>query len=289
MKLKAAMLAALALCLSLAANAQLNNPNNILFDGSGNLWVANYGANSVLELNATTGAVLNTITNGLNGPTRLQFVGGGLYVLNTTGNTITIYTDLSAPGAKLVRTIDIPSSITRSLGAAVDAYGDVYVSGSTSDNVIALNIGGRLVETLTQDKSGFSFSAPGTLVIHGQDIYAAFGSGDSEDAVISYNVGEFLTRDPKEITVYNDNVNTGPTGVAFDREGNVYISEFYSGTAVKYAQGKGRTPMLVINQGTGYCEGIAVDKSGNIYVSNSGLNNITVYSPSGGAPIRTLN
>jgi len=289
MNLKAAMLAALALCLSLAANAQLNNPNNILFDGSGNLWVANYGANNVLELNATTGAVLNTITNGLNGPTRLQFVGGDLYVLNTTGNTITIYTDLSAPGAKLVRTIDIPSSITRSLGAAVDAYGDVYVSGSTSDNVIALNIGGRLVETLTQDKSGFSFSAPGTLVIHGQDIYSAFGSGDSEDAVISYNVGEFLTRDPKEITVYNDNVNTGPTGVAFDREGNVYISEFYSGTAVKYAQGKGRTPMLVINQGTGYCEGIAVDKSGNIYVSNSGLNNITVYGPSGGAPIRTLN
>jgi len=288
MKSKISILGTLALCLSLTANAQLNNPNNILFDGSGNLWVANYGASNVLELNATTGAVLNTITNGVNQPTRMQFVGGDLYVLNTAGNTITIYGDLSTPGAKLVRTILIPSSITRPLGAAVDAYGDVYVAGNASDNVIALNISGGLIETLTQDKKGFPFSAPGTLVIHGQDIYAGFGAGVGEDAVISYNVGEFLTLDPQEITVYNDNVNTGPTAVAFDSKGNVYIAEYYSGTAVKYAPGKGTKPLLVIKQGTGTCEGIAVDKNGNIYVSNSGLNNITVYGPSGGAPVRTL-
>jgi hypothetical protein len=52
--------------------------------------------------------------------------------------------------------------------------------------------------------------------------------------LVSYNVGEFLTEDPKEITVYNDNVNTAPTGIAFDSQKNVYISELYSGTAVKY-------------------------------------------------------
>ena len=88
--------------------------------------------------------------------------------------------------------------------------------------------------------------------------------------MISYNVGEFLTDDPAEITVYNDNVNTGPTGIAFDSQGNVYISELYSGTAVKYGP-TGGSPLLVINQGTGGCEGIAVDQNGNIYVSNSTL------------------
>ena len=99
----------------------------------------------------------------------------------------------------------------------------------------------------------------------------------------------YLGKKLKEITVYNDGVNTGPTGIAFDASGNVYISEFYSGTAVKYAPGNGATPLMVLSQGTASCEGIAVDKAGNIYVSNSGLNTITVYSPAGGAPIRTLN
>jgi sugar lactone lactonase YvrE len=106
-------------------------------------------------------------------------------------------------------------------------------------------------------------------------------------AVISYNVGEFLTDDPAEITVYNDNVNTGPTGIAFDSQSNFYISEPYSGTAVKYGP-KGGSPLLVISQGTGGCEGIAVDRHGNIYVSNSTLNNITVYNPLG-TLINTLN
>lgn len=71
MKLKLRVLAAVVIGVSLAANAQLNNPDNLAFDGSGNLWVANYGANDVLELNPTSGAVLNTITNGVSGPTRL--------------------------------------------------------------------------------------------------------------------------------------------------------------------------------------------------------------------------
>jgi DNA-binding beta-propeller fold protein YncE len=98
--------------------------------------------------------------------------------------------------------------------------------------------------------------------------------------VISYNVGDFLSGDPQEITVYNDNVNTGPTGIAFDAEGNVYISEFYSGTAVKYAAGGG-TPLMVIGQNINGPEGIAVARNGTIYVSNSGSNNISVYKSNG--------
>jgi len=155
---KISILGALALCLSLTANAQLNNPNGLAFDSAGHLWVANAGADNVLELNATTGAVLNTITKGVNDPTRLLFVGSDLYVQNTAGNNITIYSSLGTPGAKLAGTINIPPTASRSLGSAVDAYGDVYVSGGTSNSIIALNIGGDLVETLTQDKNGFPFT-----------------------------------------------------------------------------------------------------------------------------------
>jgi outer membrane protein assembly factor BamB len=284
MKLKgtALLLIALTMCLSLTAKAQLNSPNGLAFDGSGNLWLANKNSNQLLELNPANGNVIHTIRAGLNGPTRVTFAHGLLFVANTAGNNITVYNPQTL---KLVRTIT-NSAINKPLGVAVDGYGDVYVGNSQANTVIAINVSGGLVETLGQDKSGFQFVAPGAITIHGPKIYAGFGPGFGENAVISYNVGEFLTRDPQENTVYTDTVNTGPTGIAFDAQENVYIADFYSETWVKYSpDGK---LLLVVKHGVLTPEGIALDSSGNVYVSNENLNNITVYNSSG-TLINTLN
>lgn len=277
MKLNSALLflVGLTLGVSLTANAQLNAPNGLAFDGLGNLWVANKGSNQLLELNTATGNVINTITGGLNEPTRVTFAHGLLFVANTAGNNVTVYNPRTL---KLVRTIT-NSAINKPLGVAVDAYGDVYIGNNQANSVIAINVSGGLVETLGQDKSGFQFTAPGAITIHGPKIYVGFGPGFGENAVISYNVGEFLTKDPQEITVYTDTVNTGPTGIAFDAGENVYIADFYSDTWVKYSpDGK---LLLVVEQGLLTPEGIALDSSGNVYVSNENLNNITVYNSSG--------
>jgi streptogramin lyase len=278
---KLSIMAGLLLCLAVPAIAQFSNANGIVFDGSGNLWLANRGDNNVLKLDPSTGGILNAITDGINGPTRLAFdPSGRLWVANATGNNLTVYDDLSTAGANLVQTVT-SSSIQNPLALVVDAYGDIYVGDNSANSVVAFNINDGLIETLTSDKSGFTFTAPGVLVIHGQDIYAGFGPNVGTNAVMSYNVGEFLTGDPKEITVYNDNVNTGPTGVAFDSHNNVYISEYTSNTWVRYTMGKGSTPTLVVNACLNGPEGIAVDKSGNVYVSNSNTNNIAVFNSSG--------
>jgi sugar lactone lactonase YvrE len=284
MKLKGTslLLVALTMCLSLTAKAQLNSPNGLAFDGSGNLWLANKNSNQLLELNPANGNVIHTITAGLNGPTRVTFAHGLLFVANTAGNNITVYNPQTL---KLVRTIT-NSAINKPLGVAVDGYGDVYVGNNQANTVIAINVSGGLVETLGQDKSGFQFVAPGAITIHGPKIYAGFGPGFGENAVISYNVGEFLTRDPQENTVYTDTVNTGPTGIAFDAQENVYIADFYSETWVKYSH-DGKL-LLVVKHGVLTPEGIALDNSGNVYVSNENLNNITVYNSSG-TLINTLN
>ncbi len=282
MKLQLGMLLALALCLSLPASAQyhLNNPNGLAFDSRGHLWVVNSGANQILELSPAVPIVLNTITQGIDAPSRLFFDSSGtLWVANLGNNTVTAYNNLTTPGGRLVKTVS-NSQIQRPLGLAVDDYGDVFVANNSANDIIALNIADHLIESPTVDNSGFEFTAPGALAIQGQNLYAGFGSTSSEDAVISYNLGEFLTGDPAEITVFNDNVNTGPTGIAFDSAGNVYISEYYSGSWVKYAPAGG-APMLVVHSGVEQPEGIAVDQRGNIYVSNSSQNDITVYSPSG--------
>lgn len=280
-------LAALALLLPLSAIAQFNNPNGIVFDSKGNLWLANAGDNNVLELNPANGAVLNTITTGVNGPTRLFFdPPGNLWVNDTGNNTITAYRNLGAAGGQLFKTIST-NLFSRSLAFALDEYGDLYVgnTGAGTNNVLAFNINGRRVETLTKDDSNFEFLAPGAMVIHGRNIYIGFGPNFGTNAVISYNVGEFLTSNPEEITVYNDNVDTGPTGITFDPEGNVYISEYTTPSWVKYsASGE---LLLAVKDGVNGPEGIALDASGNVYVSNADSNNITVYNPSG-TLIRTI-
>jgi hypothetical protein len=51
-------LVAFTLGVSPTANAQLNAPNGLAFDGSGNLWVANKGSNQLLELNPANGNVI---------------------------------------------------------------------------------------------------------------------------------------------------------------------------------------------------------------------------------------
>jgi sugar lactone lactonase YvrE len=285
-------LTGLALLVVLPAAAQFNNPNGIIFDSKGHLWLANAGENNVLELKPSKGTILTTITDGVNNPTRLVFDSTGrLWVTNLGNNSVTVYRHSGSGKWMLVKTIT-NQHISRPLGLAVDAYGDLYVADNSTNSVVAFNIDDGFVESLTNDKQGYEFIAPGVLVIHGQNIYAGFGPcsvlvvfGCEQDEVISYNVGEFLTRNPKEGTVYSASNQTGPTGVAFDKHGNVYVSEYTTPSWVKYSpSGKVR---LEVQDGVNGPEGIALDSSGNVYVSNSAANNITVYNPSGKL-IRTL-
>jgi streptogramin lyase len=291
MKTLIATLAGLVLLFSLPASAQqFNNPNGILFDSKGHLWLANSGDNNVLELSISncTATILNTITNGISSPTRLAFDNSdNLWVTNLGNNTITVYNDLKAPGAKLLKTIS-NSAISRPLALAVDVYGDFYVGDNNTNSVVAFNVDNGLVETLTEDKSGFPFLAPGALVIHGQDIYAGFGpcsvearsKSSCDNAVIRYNVGEFLTGNPKEISpVYTYPNQTGPTGVAFDKKGYVYVSYYTTPSWVKYnASG---VFQFEVQDGVSGPEGIQLDSSGNVYIPNSAGNTLTVYNSSG--------
>jgi len=46
----------------------LNQPKTLNFDSAGNLYVSDFGSNSVTEYNPTTGALLNTYTSDISGP-----------------------------------------------------------------------------------------------------------------------------------------------------------------------------------------------------------------------------
>jgi serine/threonine-protein kinase len=283
MKLRSIAAAIFAACLCMIVIPQqvsarqpipLNQPNGLIFDDEGNLYVANAGSNQILIYDSQL-VQKTSISAGLKFPVRLAFDPfGDLYVANFKSDSITVY----GPDLNQIVSKTIAQHLHSPLGVAVDAYGDVFAANNGSNTIAVFNVDGIYVWGLHQDFDGRQFSAPGALAIGGTDLFVGTGPTAGSNFVTAYNVGEFLTLRPRQKITFSSQMS-GPTGIAFDRRGNVYVSDFYSSMATKYnAAGQ---VLLSISNGIEHPEGIAVDARGNIYVSNQFANTITVYDSSG--------
>lgn len=115
----------------------IDSPLSVVVDSTGNLYVANWGSNtigvSVFAPGATTPS--RNITAGINRVTLLAFdTAGNLYAGNYGGpSTITEY----APGGStVVRTFGSTSGITSINGMAVDRFGNVYSGNYASTSTV---------------------------------------------------------------------------------------------------------------------------------------------------------
>ena len=258
----------------------LSSPNGLAFDGSGLLWVANYGSNQVQAWNvATTPFMDRAITDGVSGPTRLAFDrNGSLYVANTVGNTVTVY---DAADGRLTGTIT--TGLSNPLGVAVDGSLNVYVANNGANNVTVYNSSLSLLATVAGDnKSGFD--APGAIAVRGPFLYLGLGPGGSPDTVRRYSLATFTTGTPSAnfvVTSLNRPTGpAGPTGIAF--EGNtMLVANLYSGNVGVYPLTGSNHYGKPITADIGFTEGVAVDKAGDIYASDYAASTISVYDSSG--------
>ncbi|MGA8534919.1 MAG: hypothetical protein WB615_12500, partial [Candidatus Tumulicola sp.] len=125
----------------------VNVPKALAFDGSGNLYVANGGGNTVTAYAPGSGTVLRTISQGVNVPAGLAFDGSGnLYVANGGANTVTVY----APGSgTILRTISQDVNGPRSL--VFDGSGNLYVANRVGNTVTVYAPGsGAVLRTISQ-------------------------------------------------------------------------------------------------------------------------------------------
>ena len=168
------------------------------------------------------------------------------------------------------------------LSVAVDAYGDVYVTNSPLFGaIVVLREDGSVAENLFQDTNGNSLSGAGPIAIYHRLIYAGPVRVPPGWAVEGFNVGEFLTDEPKPMVSFTQNVESA-TGIAFDADGNVYISDFQNGAANEFSP-SGQLIMTFRDPNGGFCTGVAVDTdTGNVYVANGApINSISVFNSQG--------
>lgn len=268
----------------------LNSPQGDIFDSSGDLWVANSGANEVIEYTVAQLAKRNpkpivVITNGLNSPTRLAFAptdSSDLWVTNIGASSVAEY-DISKPTKPRVV---LTEGIDRPLAVAVDDHGNVYVGNNSGDSItVYARTGGAPLQTWTSDNQGHQFVAPGAMFLGNSsgnkpELYAGFGPGSQQNWVASFSLSSVLKGPIPHVRQYFTSGISGPTGVwAGDDEKPVYVANFYASTVVGFYVKRGDAQTIDTQ---GQPNGVAVSPlDGNIYVAIGGDSDILVYSPKG--------
>jgi sugar lactone lactonase YvrE len=196
---------------------------------------------------------------------------GNAYIAHRGGNIV----KLSPEGIMLATWSPEFSSSPGPEGIAVDAGGRIYVSDSGRRRIMVLSPGGNLLT---------AWEVPGDSEPRHSHLLAVDGQGNvymthyRSNRVLKYSsTGKLLT----EWAAYS------PTGVAADRDGNIYVVDHsYKTPAIQKYSATGRLLARVgeFGEQPGNLknpERVAVDEQGNVYVSDGDNRRIQKLSPEG--------
>jgi serine/threonine-protein kinase len=192
----------------------LSGPHAVAIDASGNIWVANYGNNSVTAYTpsgAANRAPIWTVTSGVSQPVGVAIynppasIGGPpiLYVLNSGGGaSITVYPNLGVNGAPPTQTLSgAKTLLSQPQGLAVDSGNNVWVSEYDKDAILFFaggnQVNGDTPPWVVVNGGSTGLSGPkGLFVDSAGEVYVANGRNSS---ITRYSSSSFLS-------------NGGPTG-----------------------------------------------------------------------------
>jgi len=308
-----------------AISASLWGPADVIFDSSGNMYIADADNDLVRKVTSTgtistiagmcpttpcTGAFSGdgaTATSaGLNHPSGLIFdTSGNLYIADTdnfevrkiTGGTISTLAGHNSSGAGFAGDLAAASSaqLWNPSSVAVDSAGNVYIA-DPYNNVVRV-----VCETQTPipcTNSDFVGKTGGYVTWAAGDINTFAGS-DVNSCVAPQVCGAGYTGDGgQSIGALLNN----PSAVLLDAAGNLYISDS-GNNAIRVVNPAGIITTLIGNGEAGYTgdggpalqaelnnpKGIALDSSGNLYIADTDNSVIRMVTPGPtGAPNGTI-
>jgi sugar lactone lactonase YvrE len=258
-----------------ATSAELNGPNSVAIDSSGNIYIADYTNNRIRKVTISTGFISTVAGTGT-----ASYSGDGA----------------AATSAKL----DTPS------GVAVDSSGNIYIADRTNDRVRKVTISTGYISTVAGNGSSCGSPTGGC----GDGSAATSANLTSPNSVVLDSSGNIYIADSgdnriREVTISTGNISTvagngtpgysgdggaatsaeidGPNGAALDSSGNIYISDTQDRRIRVVNPGTGHISTLAGN-GTQGATGnggpaisaelddpkqIAVDGLGNVYLADA--------------------
>lgn len=255
-------------------SARLNTPRGLAVDGQGDYFVADTGNNRVREVQP----------------------GGNLFGVAGNGNA-----SYFGDGTAATR-----ASINQPEGVAVDARGNIYIA-DTLDNVIrevtadgAINTiagfgtpgfggdGGPAIQAKLNGPRGVAVDTQGNVYVadSGNGRVRKIDGLGNITTLGDAGIGDFVLAGSAAGPLVD------PRGVAVDRAGNVFVTDFGANRVYRIATSGTMTTIA----GDGTCcyagdgglgtaaqlnhpYGVAVDAAGNVYVADSGNNAVRVLAP----------
>ena len=227
-----------------ASQAQLNHPEGVAVDASGNLYIADTGNNRIRKISP----------NGI--------------ITTVAGNGIAGFSGDNGPASQ--------AQLNQPEGVAVDASGNIYIADTDNDRIREVSPDGMIV-TIAGDAgfSGDGGPASQAQLNHPEGV-AVDASGNLYIADTGNNRIRKISPNGIITTVAGNGtpaILNAPTGIAVGASGNLYIADT-GNNRILVVDPSGRITTLVSANGLNRPAGIAVNPVGGLFISSTGDNQI---------------
>jgi len=241
-------------------------PQALVFDASGNLFVANEPG-SVSEYAAPYNQAPTAIASGINHPQALALdAHGDLFVANGSGsNTVTVYSPPygGSPSTTISANVNDPVSL------ALDPSGDLFVVNSAANTVT--EYAPPYTSPPTVISKGLNTPSSMALDPHG-DLFVA-NLNSTPNSIVEY-APPFSSQSAPVATITNGVNEQGSISLTAT---TLFVPNQGANTVTEYTPPYTSAPTTIVG-GQSQPLALAVDAFGNLFVANYGNNTVTEYA-----------
>ncbi len=257
-----------------------SQPYGIAADGT-HVWVANYAAASVTELNASDGRWVATLSGGsygFNQPSAIAVAGGHVWVANGGGNSVT---ELNASDGRWVATLSGGSYGFHDPQAVAVVGTHVWVANYVGASVTELNAGdGRWVATLSG--GSYRFYDPAAIAAYGAHLWVA-NLGGASVTELNASDGRWVATLSGHSYGFNK-----PAAIAV-AGGHIWVANYAGASVTELNAGDGRWVATLSGGSYGFNKPVAIaaDKA-HVWIANAGGASVTELNAGDGRWAATL-